>query len=73
MCRLLSVASAENGGGSGLARKSSCTPAPGSLNATVPLKVLVDAGLLARDKRGVWSYILIPEALGALAMVLTPS
>ncbi len=38
------------------------------------LKVLVDAGLLVREKRGVWSYyILIPEALGALAIVLTPS
>ena len=37
------------------------------------LKVLVAAGLLARDKRGVWSYYtLIPEALGALAVVLTP-
>ncbi|MDQ3104688.1 MAG: metalloregulator ArsR/SmtB family transcription factor [Actinomycetota bacterium] len=38
------------------------------------LKVLVDAGMLVREKRGVWSYfILIPETLGALAMVLTPS
>ncbi len=38
------------------------------------LKVLADAGMLVREKRGVWSYfILIPEALGALAMVLTPS
>jgi len=38
------------------------------------LRVLVAAGLLAREKRGVWSYyILVPEALGALAGVLTPS
>ena len=37
------------------------------------LKVLVDAGLLGREKRGVWSfYTLIPEALGTLAVVLTP-
>jgi ArsR family transcriptional regulator len=35
------------------------------------LKVLVDAGLLTRDKRGVWAYFaLVPEALDALAAVL---
>lgn len=39
------------------------------------LKVLVDAGLLARDKRGVWAYYsLVPGALDALADVLrTPT
>ena len=38
------------------------------------LKVLVDAGLLTREKRGVWAfYTLIPEALGDLAVVLTPA
>jgi len=37
------------------------------------LKVLVDAGLLTREKRGVWAYYrLVPQALGALAAVLTP-
>jgi ArsR family transcriptional regulator len=37
------------------------------------LKVLTDAGLLSRDKRGTWAYYaIIPEALGALATVLTP-
>jgi ArsR family transcriptional regulator len=35
------------------------------------LKVLVDAGLLTRDKRGVWAYYaLVPGALDALADVL---
>ena len=39
------------------------------------LKVLVDAGLLARSKRGTWSfYALVPGALDALAAVLdTPA
>jgi ArsR family transcriptional regulator len=36
------------------------------------LKVLVDAGLLTRDKRGVWAYFrLVPGALDALAGVLS--
>jgi ArsR family transcriptional regulator len=36
------------------------------------LKVLVDAGLLTREKRGVWAYFtLVPEALDSLAAVLT--
>ena len=35
------------------------------------LKVLVEAGLLTRDKRGVWAYFaVVPEALDALARVL---
>lgn len=35
------------------------------------LKVLVDAGLVTRDKRGVWAfYALVPQALSALASVL---
>ena len=35
------------------------------------LKVLVDAGLLAREKRGVWAYFtLVPGALDSLAAVL---
>jgi ArsR family transcriptional regulator, arsenate/arsenite/antimonite-responsive transcriptional repressor len=41
------------------------------------LKVLVDAGLLTRDKRGVWAYYtLVPRALDAIAELLattTPS
>jgi ArsR family transcriptional regulator, arsenate/arsenite/antimonite-responsive transcriptional repressor len=36
------------------------------------LKVLVDAGLLTREKRGVWAYFtLVPAALDSLASVLT--
>jgi len=36
------------------------------------LKVLVDAGLLTRDKRGVWAYFaLVPGALDSLAAILT--
>ncbi len=35
------------------------------------LKVLVDAGLLTREKRGLWAwYALVPDGLAALAEVL---
>ena len=35
------------------------------------LKVLIDAGVLTRDKRGVWAYYaIVPGALDALATVL---
>jgi ArsR family transcriptional regulator, arsenate/arsenite/antimonite-responsive transcriptional repressor len=38
------------------------------------LKVLVDAGILSRDKRGVWAYYtLMPSALQAVSAVLNPS
>ncbi len=36
------------------------------------LKVLLDAGLVSRDKRGVWAYYrLVPRALNDLAGLLT--
>ncbi len=36
-------------------------------------RILTEAGLLHRDKRGVWAYYsLVPEAIGAVADVLTP-
>ncbi|WP_372403686.1 ArsR/SmtB family transcription factor [Sanguibacter suaedae] len=36
------------------------------------LKILVGAGLLTRDRRGVWSYYaLVPGALGTLGRYLT--
>jgi ArsR family transcriptional regulator, arsenate/arsenite/antimonite-responsive transcriptional repressor len=36
------------------------------------LKILVDAGIFTRDKRGVWAYYaLVPEALDALSAVLS--
>jgi ArsR family transcriptional regulator, arsenate/arsenite/antimonite-responsive transcriptional repressor len=35
------------------------------------LKILVDAGIFSRDKRGVWAYYsLVPAALDALSVVL---
>jgi ArsR family transcriptional regulator, arsenate/arsenite/antimonite-responsive transcriptional repressor len=35
------------------------------------LKILVEAGILSRDKRGVWAYYaLVPETLQALGAVL---
>lgn len=35
------------------------------------LKILIDAGIFIRDKRGVWAYYaLVPAALDALAAVL---
>jgi ArsR family transcriptional regulator len=38
------------------------------------LKILTDAGIFTREKRGVWAYYaLVPSALGALASVLTPA
>jgi ArsR family transcriptional regulator, arsenate/arsenite/antimonite-responsive transcriptional repressor len=38
------------------------------------LKVLVDAGLLTREKRGVWAYFtLVPGSLDSLAAVLSTS
>lgn len=37
------------------------------------LKILVEAGLLNREKRGVWAYYsLVPGALGTLAAALEP-
>ena len=37
------------------------------------LKILVEAGIFTRDKRGVWAYYaLVPSALAALSAVLQP-
>ncbi|MBX6389714.1 MAG: helix-turn-helix transcriptional regulator [Frankia sp.] len=37
------------------------------------LKVLVDAGLVSRDKRGVWAYYrAVPSALATLGAIFTP-
>jgi ArsR family transcriptional regulator, arsenate/arsenite/antimonite-responsive transcriptional repressor len=36
------------------------------------LKILVDAGIFTRDKRGVWAYYaIVPSAMDALAAVLS--
>ncbi len=64
--RLLSVIAAHDGGE---ACVCDLTEPVGLSQPTVShhLKVLVDAGLLTRDKRGVWAYYrLVPGALGAL-------
>ena len=38
------------------------------------LRILLDAGLVTRDKRGVWAYYrLVPSALSACAGMLTPT
>ncbi len=38
------------------------------------LRILLDAGLVTRDKRGVWAYYrLVPSALSACADLLTPA
>ena len=38
------------------------------------LKILMEAGILTRDKRGVWAYYaLVPPALSALSAVLQPA
>ncbi len=37
------------------------------------LRILTEAGLLEREKRGVWAfYRLVPSAIGAIADLLTP-
>lgn len=68
--RLLSMVAAHEGGE---ACVCDLTEPLGLSQPTVShhLKVLVDAGLLTRDKRGVWAYFtLVPDALDSLAAVL---
>ena len=69
--RLLSMVSAHEGGE---ACVCDLTEPLGLSQPTVShhLKILVDAGLLTRDKRGVWAYFtLVPGALDSLAAVLS--
>jgi ArsR family transcriptional regulator len=69
--RLLSMVGAHDGGE---ACVCDLTEPLGLTQPTVShhLKVLVDAGLLSRDKRGVWAYYaLVPGALDTLAAVLS--
>src|SRR4051812_26013365 len=68
--RLLSLVAAHEGGE---ACVCDLTEPLGLSQPTVShhLKVLVDAGLLAREKRGVWAYFtLVPGALDSLAATL---
>ena len=69
--RLLSLVAAHEGGE---ACVCDLTEPLGLSQPTVShhLKVLVDAGLLTRDKRGIWAYYaLVPGALEAVASVFT--
>ena len=71
--RLLSMINAHEGGE---ACVCDLTAPVGLSQPTVShhLKILVDAGLLTREKRGVWSYYtVVTEALSALALLITPS
>jgi ArsR family transcriptional regulator len=68
--RLLSLVAAHEGGE---ACVCDLTDPVGLSQPTVShhLKVLVDAGLLTRDKRGVWAYYaVVPGALDSVAAVL---
>lgn len=69
--RLVSMAAAHDG-----AEACVCDPAEpvGLTQPTVShhLKILVEAGIFTRDKRGVWAcYALVPSALEALSAVLS--
>ena len=69
--RLLSLVAAHDGGE---ACVCDLTEPLGLTQPTVShhLKVLVDAGLLTRDKRGVWAYYaIVPGALDSLAAMLS--
>lgn len=69
--RLVSMVAAHEGG-------EACVCEPSEpLGLTQPtishhLKILVDAGIFTRDKRGVWAYYaLVPSAMSALSAVLS--
>ncbi len=71
--RLLSLIAAHDGGE---ACVCDLTEPLGLSQPTVShhLRVLVEAGLLTRDKRGVWAYFtLVPGALDSLADALSSS
>ncbi|WP_045877274.1 metalloregulator ArsR/SmtB family transcription factor [Pseudofrankia sp. DC12] len=71
--RLLSMIYARDGGE---ACACELTEPLGLTQPTVShhLKVLVEAGLISRDKRGVWAYYRpVPGAMAALAATLTPT
>jgi ArsR family transcriptional regulator len=70
--RLVSMVAAHEGG------EACVCDLTGPLGLTQPtishhLKILVDAGIFTRDKRGVWAYYaLVPSALDALSAILSP-
>jgi ArsR family transcriptional regulator, arsenate/arsenite/antimonite-responsive transcriptional repressor len=69
--RLVSMVAAHEGG------EACVCELTGPLGLTQPtishhLKILVDAGIFSRDKRGVWAYYaIVPSALDALSAVLS--
>lgn len=69
--RLVSMVAAHEGG------EACVCDLTGPLGLTQPtvshhLKILVDAGIFTREKRGVWAYYaLVPAALDALSSVLS--
>ena len=69
--RLVSMVAAHEGG------EACVCDLTGPLGLTQPtvshhLKILVEAGIFTRDKRGVWAYYaLVPSALEALSTVLS--
>jgi ArsR family transcriptional regulator, arsenate/arsenite/antimonite-responsive transcriptional repressor len=69
--RLVSMVAAREGG------EACVCDLTGPLGLTQPtishhLKILVEAGIFTRDKRGVWAYYaLVPSALNALSAVLS--
>jgi len=71
--RLVSMVAAHDGG------EACVCDLTGPLGLTQPtishhLKVLVDAGIFTRDKRGKWAfYALVPAALDTLAAILSTS
>jgi ArsR family transcriptional regulator, arsenate/arsenite/antimonite-responsive transcriptional repressor len=71
--RLVSMVAAHDGG------EACVCDLTGPLGLTQPtishhLKILVEAGIFTRDKRGVWAYYaLVPSALDALSAVLSTS
>lgn len=71
--RLVSMVAAHDGG------EACVCELTGPLGLTQPtishhLKILVDAGIFTRDKRGVWAYYaLVPSAMEALSAVLSPA
>ena len=71
--RLVSMVAAREGG------EACVCELTGPLGLTQPtishhLKILVDAGILTRDKRGKWAYYaIVPATLNALASILSTS
>ena len=71
--RLVSMVAAHKGG------EACVCDLTGPLGLTQPtishhLKILVDAGIFTRDKRGKWAfYALVPAALDTLAAILSTS